>query len=107
MDLHVRVWTKVQSLGFFVFAAVVACGVGLLFLPLVRRSHSMQQELLRLDREIARQDAIEKQQKTEIEALKIDPTFVERTARNKLNLARPGETIFRFEPTPGTAQPAR
>ena len=107
MNLHVKVWTKLQSLGFAMFAAVVACGVGLLFLPLIRQSRAMQQYSLRLDREIARQDAIEKQQKTEIEALKSDPGFVERTARNKLNLARPGETIFRFDPAPTTPQPAR
>jgi cell division protein FtsB len=107
MNLHVRIWTKLQSLGFFMFAAVVACGVGLLFLPLLRQSHAMQQELFRLDREIARQDALEKRQKIEIEALKSDPGFVERTARNKLNLARPGETIFRFEPAPTAAQPSR
>jgi cell division protein FtsB len=107
MNLHVRVWTKLQSLGFFVFAAVVACGVGLLFLPLLRQSRAMQQESLRLDREIARQETLEKQQKTEIEALKSDPGFVERTARNKLNLARPGETIFRFEPAPNVPQSPR
>ncbi len=107
MDLHVRVWTKVQSLGFFVFAAVVACGIGLLFLPLVRQSRGMQEELTRLDGEISRQEALEKQQKTEIEALKTDAAFVERTARNKLNLARPGETIFRFEPTPSSPPSAR
>jgi cell division protein FtsB len=107
MDLHVRIWTKVQSLGFFVFAAVVACGVGLLFLPLVRQSRGMQEELTRLDREIARQEALEKQQKAEIDALKTDPGFVESTARNKLNLVRPGETIFRFEPAPSYPQPAR
>ena len=34
----------------------------------------------------------------EIEALKTDPAYVERTARNKLNLVRPNEVIFRFEP---------
>lgn len=67
----------------------------------------MQQELLRMDREIARQESLEKQQKTEIEALKTDPAFVERTARNKLNLTRPGETIFRFEPAPSSPPSAR
>ncbi len=106
MKLHVRIWTKVQSLGFAVFAVVVAGGVGLMFLPLLKQGRDMQQELLRLDREIAKQEARERQQQTEIEALKTDPSFVERTARDKLNLARPSETIFRFEqpPVPATSQ---
>lgn len=99
-------WAKLQSLGFTVFLVVVACGVGLMFLPLLQKSRSMQQESIRLDSEITRQESLEKQQKIEIEALKTDPTFVERTARNKLNLARPNETIFRFEPPPPAPAPA-
>jgi cell division protein DivIC len=95
-------WTKLQSLGFLVFVGIVGCGVVLLFLPLLHQRHVIQQEIVRLDRELEQQDALEKKQKTEIEALKSDPSFVERTARNKLNLARPNEVIFRFEPAPTT-----
>ena len=83
----------------------VAVGVVLLFLPLIHQRHAMQQELQRLDQELTRQDAIEKKQKTEIDALQSDPGFVERTARDKLNLARPSETLFRFEPAPAVPAP--
>src|ERR1043166_6495941 len=97
-------WSKIQSLGFLVFVGIVAGGIGLLlFLPLLQRRHAMQAELQRLDTEIIRLETLEKQQKQESEALKTDPAYVERTARNKLNLARPNETIFRFEPTPSSA----
>ena len=94
-------WARLQSLGFAVFVAIVGCGVVLLFLPLLRQRHVMQQEILRLDTELAKQEQIEKQQKSEMETLKSDSTYLERTAREKLNLARPNETIFRFE-TPTT-----
>jgi cell division protein FtsB len=67
--------------------------------PAWHRQHEMQMELQRLDSEIIRQETLEKQQRQEIEALKNDPSYVERTARNKLNLAKPNEVIFRFEPT--------
>ena len=100
-------WTRLQSLGFFVFATVVLCGVaGLLFLPLLRQRHAMQMEIQRLDTEINRLETIERQQKIEIEALKTDPEYVERSARNKLNLARPNETVFRFEPS-SSGSPAK
>ncbi|MGD0016008.1 MAG: septum formation initiator family protein [Verrucomicrobiia bacterium] len=109
-----RLWQRIQSLGFFVFVLVVAFGLGLLFLPLLHRSHSMQQDMRRLDSEIERQEAVERQQHAEIDALKTDPSFLERTARSKLNLAKPNETVFKFEPQPSsvtanstTSRPAR
>jgi cell division protein FtsB len=98
-----QLWLRLTRMGFVVFAGVVIFGVTLMFLPLVHDRLSMQSEMNRLDQEIARQETLEKKQKTEIEALRTDPGFVERTARDKLNLAKPGETIFRFEPGPAPA----
>jgi cell division protein DivIC len=95
-------WGKLQSLGFFVFVAIVGCGIALLFVPLLHQRREMQLDIARLDREIDQQETLEKKQKIEIEALKNDSSFIERTARNKLNLARPNEVIFRFEPQPAT-----
>jgi cell division protein FtsB len=98
-------WGKLQSLGFFVFVAIVGCGIALLFVPLLHQRREMQQDIARLDREIEQQDSLE--QKTEIEALKTDSSYIERTARNKLNLARPNEVIFRFEAPPTTVAQRR
>src|ERR1017187_6811597 len=100
-------WGRLQSLGFYVFVLFVGCGVVLLFVPLLHKRHGMQEDIARLDREIAQQEALENKQKTEIEALKTDSSYVERTARNKLNLARPNEVIFRFEPSPLATTPQR
>ena len=92
-----NLWLRVQSLGFVMFAGIVAVGVALfLILPALRTRHNMQAEIERLDAEIIRQENLEKQQRQEIESLKTDPSYVERTARNKLNLARPNETVFRW-----------
>ncbi len=41
----------------------------------------------------------------QIKALKSDPFEVERLAREKLNLVRPGEVVYQIVP-PGTGQPA-
>ncbi len=101
------VWERLQSLGFLVFAGIVGLGAALLFLPILQHRHSMQLEISRLDQEIAKQDTLEAQQRTEIDALKTDPGYVERTARDKLNLARPNEVIFHFEPVPPAPVAAR
>jgi len=99
-----NLWTRLSPFGFVVFAGVVVVEVALMFLPLLHQHRVMNHELQQLDQEITRQDALERHQQMEIEALKTDPLFVERVARDKLNLARPNETIFRFEPVP-TARP--
>ena len=105
MSWPLALWARLQSLGFFVFVAVVGFGVALLFVPLLHQRHAMQLDIARLDHEIEQQEALEKKQQTEIEALKTDPGYVERMARNKLNLSRPNEIIFRFEPPPLTPAP--
>ena len=107
MSWMAGLWAKLQSFGFYVFVGIVGFGILLLFLPLMHQRHEMQQDIARLDRELEQQDALEKKQKTEIEALKTDSGYVERTARNKLNLARPNEVIFRFEPPPTANAPAK
>jgi len=107
MSWPTALWGKLQSLGFFVFVAIVGCGVALLFVPLLHQRREMQQDNARLDREIDQQETLEKKQKTEIEALKNDSSYIERTARNKLNLARPNEVIFRFETPPTTVAQRR
>jgi cell division protein FtsB len=89
-------WLRLQSLGYWVFLAIVAAGAVLVFVPLWHRQYALQRENRRLEAEVARLEALEKQYKSEIEALKTDPTYVERVAREKLNLAKPNETIFQF-----------
>ena len=45
-------------------------------------------------------EAANRQVRLEIDSLKTDPKSVERLAREQLGLARPDETVVRFE-TPG------
>lgn len=95
-----QLWFRVTRMGAVFFSAMVICGVALLFLPLFHQRVGLQTELERLDQEIARQDQLERKQKTEIDGLRSDARFIERTTRDKLNLVKPAETIFRFEPAP-------
>ncbi|SVC03656.1 uncharacterized protein METZ01_LOCUS256510, partial [marine metagenome] len=57
----------------------------------------MRQEILRLEGEILKEEELARRSQTSIEALRNDPKTVERFAREKLGLAKVGETIFRFE----------
>jgi cell division protein FtsB len=95
-----NLWVRLHSLGFVMFVAVLLGGVTLVFLPQLQRRHALQQELRRLDEKIAVEENRERRLQAEIDALKSDPVYVERVARQKLNLVRPNETIFRFSPRP-------
>jgi rfaE bifunctional protein kinase chain/domain len=58
---------------------------------------SRNQQMMRLDAEITKQEAIAKETHDAIEAMR-DPKTIERIARDKLGYAKAGETVIRFEP---------
>ncbi|MCX7885693.1 MAG: septum formation initiator family protein [Verrucomicrobiae bacterium] len=95
-----------QSVGYWMFLGIVAAGAAVFFIPLWQRQRHLTNEIRRLEAEIARLEALERQYRSEIEALKTDPTYIERVAREKLNLVRPEETIFQFTPAATPTNPA-
>ena len=79
--------------------AIVALVVGIvlrLFLPLLERQEALraQEEALRQD--IQREAEQLRQLRLKQEKLQEDPRYIEKIAREDLNYAKPGETIFRF-----------
>jgi len=63
----------------------------------IQQNERMRREILRLDGELQKQDAISKQLRAEIDALRNDPATVTRLAREKLGYAKADETVIRFE----------
>ena len=98
------IWDKLTKavVCLLILAAMVAVTVW--YLPLIKQNERMRQEILRLDGEIAKEEEIARRNKSAIEALRNDPKTVERFARERLGLAKPGETIIRFE-EPDPSQP--
>lgn len=60
------------------------------YLELKKRRDTLERELIVLNEEI-------KRLRQEIEALKDDPFYIERHAREEFGLAGPGEYIFEYE----------
>lgn len=92
-------WTTALLLAAVVLGVLVLAAHW--YWPVIRQNERMRREILRLDREIQREEEIARQLSDAIRALQEDPKAVERLARERLGLARPGETVIRFEP-PGT-----
>lgn len=68
------------------------------FLPLIREEQKEQRALQALKEQVAHERAsLNKQSKT-LNLLQNDRSYIEMLARDKLDLMKPGETIFRMEP---------
>jgi cell division protein FtsB len=82
-----------------VFSAVIILLV-CWFLPLVREQQKQQSALQALKEQVAQERASLNKQSKKLNLLQNDPSYIEMLARDKLDLMKPGETIFRMEPLP-------
>jgi cell division protein FtsB len=96
MHVDLGIWGKLTKVvwGLFIVAALGA--VVLWYLPPIRQNERMRKEILRLDGEIQKQEAIARETHSAIDAMR-DPKTVERVARDKLGYAKPDEIVIRFE----------
>ena len=97
MKVDLGIWDKLTKLFWCLIVIAVLVGVYLWYLEPIRQNERMRKEVMRLDAEIVKQEALAKETRDSIEAMR-DPRVVERIARDKLVYAKPGETVVRFEP---------
>ena len=69
-----------------------------LFFPPYKRMQAARAEIDALQAQVNEQKAILGRQTREVSLLKTDPTYLETIARDRLDLMKEGETIFRLEP---------
>ncbi|MDE2679906.1 MAG: septum formation initiator family protein [Verrucomicrobiota bacterium] len=98
------IWDKLTKAVVFLLVIAALLAVAVWYLPLIKQNERMRSEILRLQQNVATEEETARQIKVQIEALRNDPETVERYAREKLGLARPGETVIRFE-RPGSNAP--
>jgi cell division protein DivIC len=71
------------------------------FLPLVKEQQRQQLALQALKQQVEQERAKYNKESKKLSLLQNDPAYIEILARDKLDLMKPGETIFRMDPTPG------
>ena len=69
-----------------------------LFFPPYKRMQAARAEIDALQAQVNEQKTILGRQTREVNLLKTDPTYLETIARDRLDLMKEGETIFRLEP---------
>lgn len=97
MNVDLGLWNKLTRVVIVLCLVAGLIGVGLWYLPEIRKNERMRRVVERLDEQIKKEDEASRQLKNSIEALRNDPKAVERLAREKLGYAKPGETVVRFE----------
>ena len=90
------IWDKLTKAVVFLLVIAALLAVAVWYLPLIKQNERMRSEIMRLQQNVATEEETAHQIKVQIEALRNDPETVERYAREKLGLARPGETVIRF-----------
>ena len=81
-----------------------------LFLPQYKKLTQSRAEIETLQAQVTDQKMILARHTREVNLLKTDPAYLEMIARDRLDLMKEGETIFRLEPPrekPKAATPAR
>ena len=74
-------------------------GIVLWFYPEVARRDQMARSLLKDQEELVAQQSLRKQREREVYLLENDKEYIETIARDKLDMMKEGETIFRLDPT--------
>jgi cell division protein FtsB len=70
-----------------------------LFLPQHKKLVVSRNGIEILEAQVTEQKALLARQTREVNLLKTDPTYLETIARDRLDLMKEGETIFRLEPS--------
>ncbi len=79
----------------YLLGAIIFSDMGLL------KYHKLQKTKLSLEKEISLLEGDNRKIKAEVKALKEDPFYIEKHAREEFGLSRPGEYIFQFQPSDG------
>lgn len=99
-----NVWAKLAQITQWLVIAVVFAALFACFLPVIRQVQKLQDDKRKQAGAIAAAQAENRQWNRQIDLLRTNPEYIERIARDKLNLGKTGEIIFRFDPYPPPAK---
>jgi cell division protein FtsB len=94
------VWQRLNSVLRVLLAVAVVLVIVSLFLPPYKKLGQGRTEIENLQSQVNEQKMLLARQTREVNLLKTDPVYLETMARDRLDLMKEGETIFRLEPPP-------
>ena len=97
MSQDLEKWNRLTRVLIWVTGVAAAVVVLLIFMPLFMQAEHLRRQNFELQHQIEEIRASNDKLAAQILALQNDPRAVEKTAREDLGLAKPNETIYRFQ----------
>jgi cell division protein FtsB len=94
------VWQRLNSVLRVLLVLALVLVIVSLFLPQSKKLTQSRAEIDKLQGQVTEQRILLARQTREVNLLKTDPTYLETMARDRLDLMKEGETIFRLEQAP-------
>ena len=101
------IWQRLNRILFVLLFLAVWLGIISLFVPPYKKMQVARTEIDALQAQRDEQKLLLARATREISWLKTDPTYLETIARDRLDLMKEGETIFRLEPSKATKSAPR
>jgi cell division protein FtsB len=100
MNVDLGIWSRLSRVVIFLLLLAGFIGVGVWYYPLIKNNERLRKRIFDLEQQLQREEKENRKLEGAIIAIQTDPRTVERVVREKLNWARPGETVIRFEEPP-------
>ena len=97
MNVDLGIWSRLSRIVVFLLLVAGFIGVAIWYKPLIEHNERLRKRIYELEAQVQREDMENRKLEETIKALQRDPQTVERVVREKLNWAKPGETVIRFE----------
>ena len=94
------VWQRLNSILRVLLVVATVLVIVSLFLPPYKKLTQSRTEIENLQSQVNDQKTLLARQTREVNLLKTDPSYLETIARDRLDLMKEGETIFRLESPP-------
>jgi cell division protein FtsB len=92
------VWQRLNRLLLVLLVLAVWLGIVSLFVPPYKKLKQSRNEIDNLQAQVNEQKRLLARQTREVTLLTTDATYLETIARDRLDLMKEGETVFRLEP---------
>ncbi len=97
MNVDLGIWSRLSRVAVFLLLLAGLIGVAVWYHPLIKHNEQLRKRIFELETQLQREEQENRRLEEAIQAIQTNPKTVERVVREKLNWARPGETVIHFE----------